>query len=540
MTRLVKRYWAEIIVFGVIFGALLVCLSPGMTWLNTDSDGAHYILAAKYMQTAHNTSAPLYLLLGRLFLFLPFKDAVCMGLISVFATTFASIMIYKSVSYHCRNNKNYKWYALISAFMYGTSALVISQSTMIETYPLAVALSLSAYYFSLKRKWITTSVVIGLLWAVHTLFAWMIWIILLVSHKELRDITLILTTLAFLAFYLYIPIVVAINGDNLMWGNTTFIGFIKGNLGVLTMLAGALSIWDIPKRILDIVAILGVSMGLGLPLVIYYLCKQKTWRNKLLWLFVLPIIWFAINLSSQTYVYMLPSIAFGSVIVGICLSKINVKFAYAIIIIAVLLAGFNVNYYDIGRTLDPEMSTERFYHEELTKIPDGDIFMGSGWTWAIVYLYNKENGTNIIPILLDNLPSEEYQDILISKGIQLERSDSKDHITRQGEVALSIVELNDGVWTEKIVKPEYYQYVIEPAKGNEDYIGRWIGDKVEPEWRFMPSNPYKFISGELEIAEWHHVLRSNHNANFVIMICLYVVVFMLVLDRLSRRKKNVR
>lgn len=528
---MIRRYWPEFIVFGIIFGGLLTCLSPGITWMNTDSDGAHYILAAKYMTTAHNTSAPLYLLLGRLFLFLPFEDAVCMGLISVLATTFASIMIYLSVKHYNCN----RWHCLIAAFIYGTSALVISQSTIIETYPLATMLSILAYYLCLKRRWVLASVAIGLIWAVHTLFAWMIWMVLLISYRELRCVPLVIVTLSFMLFYLYIPISVAINGDNLMWGNTTFVGFIKGNLGVLTMLAGSISIWDMPKRILDTVAMVGVSMGVGLLLVIYYHYKDRTYRNQLLWLFIIPILWFVVNLSSQTYVYMLPSIAFGSIISGIVLQNINRTYAYITITIAIALAVININYFDIGRTLDPEMSAQRFYDEELSKIPDGQIFMGSGWTWAMTYLYNKENDTDIVPVLLDNLPSSEYQEILNTNGVRLNASEAGSHVTRQGEVALSISELNDNVWIEKVVKPEYYQYVIVAAKDNEDYIGRWIGTEVKPEWRYLPSNPYKFISGELEIAEWHHVLRTNHNARLVLGVVMLVMILMIVVNR--REKK---
>jgi len=39
----IKRNWVEILVFGAILAVLLVCNAPGMTWINTDSDGAHYI-----------------------------------------------------------------------------------------------------------------------------------------------------------------------------------------------------------------------------------------------------------------------------------------------------------------------------------------------------------------------------------------------------------------------------------------------------------------------------------------------------------------
>ena len=68
-----RKYWIELLVFGIIFGVLLLCNLPGMTWINTDSDGPHYILSAKYTGVAHNTSAPLYLILGKGFVNLPIR-----------------------------------------------------------------------------------------------------------------------------------------------------------------------------------------------------------------------------------------------------------------------------------------------------------------------------------------------------------------------------------------------------------------------------------------------------------------------------------
>jgi len=395
--------------------------------------------------------------------------------------------------------------------VYGGSALVISQSTIIETYALSTALMLLAYYFSIKRKWVMVSVVIGLIWAVHTLFAWMIWAVLLIQHKELRNWVLAIITLSFLVFYLYIPISTAVNGDLHMWGNTNFSDFIRANLGVLLMLGGGLSVWDFPKRVLDTIGILGVSLGLGLVVITYYFYKLKKWQNGLLWLFLIPIIWFAINLSAETYVYLMPSIAFGSIAVGLGLSKLNKTWLYATALVAILLLSINAWYFDIGTRLDPEMSAMKFYNEELPKIPDGQYYMGGGWTWAMIYLYNREEGRNIIPISTDVFPSEEYLTILENQGIKLRRSDAKSQITLAGEVALSITELNDGVWIAKETKPEVYQYVIEPARGNEAYIGRWVGQEVEPEWKWKPSNPYLFISGALEVSSWHHVLMSNRN-----------------------------
>lgn len=540
MIVLLKKYWVEILVFAGVLTILLCDVANGITWMNTDSDGAHYILAAKYMLPAHNTSAPLFLLLGRLFLFLPFgTEAWRMGLISILSTTGGTFLIYLIVRRILFGNKLARWCAIVASLVYGGSALVISQSTIIETYALSTALLLLAYYLSLKRKWVAVSIAIGLIWAVHTLFAWIVWAVLLVQHREMRNWVMAVITLSFLAFYLYIPISAAVNGDLRMWGNTTFGDFIRANLGVFLMLTGGLSIWDFPKRLFDTVGILGISLGLGLPILAYYFFKMKKWRNGLLWLFLIPVLWFSTNLSAETYVYLMPSVAFGSVAVGLGLGRMNKRWIYATAVVAIGLACLNANYFDLGRTLDPEMSAMKFYKEELPKIPDGEYFMGGGWTWAMVYLYNREEGRNIIPISTDIFPSDKYLTMLEDEGVKLVRSEAESQITLQGEIALSIAELNDGVWIAKETKPEVYQYVIEPVKGNEGYIGRWIGQEVQPEWKWKPSNPYKYISGKLEVAEWHHVLMSNRN---MLRVAVYGMIgygaWWLVARRLRKRKEN--
>ena len=536
---LINKYWPEGLLFAAIFGGLLLCLSPGMTWMNTDSDGAHYILASKYMLVAHNTSAPLYLLLGRLFLYLPIgSDAYRMGLISVIASTFAAIMIYKTVRLHLQYGNRSRLFAGIAALIYGGSALVISQSTIIETYPLATSLLITSYYFTVRKQWVRSSILLGLTLAIHPLLFGIIWLVMVIAHKELRNVKLIAMTWSFAIFYLYVPIVTYLNDAPNMWGNNQGDGFIKANFGTLMMLTGGLSMYDLPKRIIDTVLILFVSMGLGTGIVIHYFARLKKWKSILLWLVLWPAIYFATNLAAETYVYLILAVAFGSIVTGIALAKINIKWAYATLVIAVLMMGFNINYYDIGRTLDPEMSTEKFYNEELIKIPDGDIYMAGGWTWAIIYLYNKEHGTNIIPVCTDTLPNDGYLNTLNDIGVEYTPSSSESYITRQGEVALSIAELNDNVWIAKEVKPEVYQYVVEPAIGNESYIGRWIGEEITPTWRFEPSNPYKYISGELEISEWHHILRSNRDAKFLLSVFLWVFIIMYVWDRYSKKRKK--
>lgn len=540
MTSYLKRYWLETMVIGAIFGVLLLCNLPGMTWINTDSDGAHYILSAKYMGVAHNTSAPLFLLIGRLFLFLPFgTEAWRMGLISVIATTVCSILIYRVVKYHLRNNAKARWYAMIAAVMYGGSALVITQSTIIETYALSTALSVGAYYACLRRKWLATSVLLGLTLAVHPLFFGMTWLVLFVGYKELRNVKMQAIIFSFVLFYLYIPISKLFSQVPAMWGNSSVYGFFRNNFGTMWMLAGGLSLYDLPKRIINTIGILGISMGLGLIVLFWYHIKQKTLRSSLLWLFVIPVLYFIINLSAETYVYMMPAIAFGSIAVGIGLSKLKKPMVYATAGIAIALLAFNVNYLDIGRTLDPNLSAQTYYDNELPKLNDGDIYLGGGWTWAIVYLYNANEGEHLNPICTDILPSQEYLDMLETTGIKLTRTTSDSFIDKQWAVAQSIAEQNNNVWIAREINPRTLEYELVPAKDNMYLITRWLGEEVTPAIRWQPDNPYDFITGALEVGEWKFILKTNHNARFAIVWGTFGFAFYWMLERMFRRNKNV-
>ncbi|KKL20556.1 hypothetical protein LCGC14_2454270, partial [marine sediment metagenome] len=338
----IKRYWIELVVFGAISGVLLVDLSPDLTWMNTDSDGAHYILAAKYFTTAHHMSAPLYLLLGNIFLRLPFgTDAWSMGLMSVLASVFSAIFIYLIVTNLLNDNKNKRLYGIIASLIYGGSALVISQSIIVETYTLATMCGVIAFYFVIKKRWVVVSIILGLGLAIHPFLAFIAWAVLFIAHKELRNWKRYGLTIAFFAFYLYIPIVGMFGQDSGMWGNTSSSGFFGGTMGMVFMLTGGLSGWDFPKRVIDTLLILGVSFGMGTIPLIWYFIKVNRWRNTLFWLVGIPIGYFAINLAAETYVYMVVAIAFGSIAIGLGLSRMHKAWAFAVLGVALVLMGYN-------------------------------------------------------------------------------------------------------------------------------------------------------------------------------------------------------
>lgn len=66
-----RRHLPAIFLALSLMGVYLSTLAPGLTWANDGSDGGDLIAAAYTGGVAHPTGYPLYLLLARLFQFVP-------------------------------------------------------------------------------------------------------------------------------------------------------------------------------------------------------------------------------------------------------------------------------------------------------------------------------------------------------------------------------------------------------------------------------------------------------------------------------------
>ena len=531
MVNWIKQYYLELLAFGTIFLGLLICCAPNFTWMNTDCDGIHYTYAAKYLVPSHKTSAPLFLLIEWLFLKLPFGTEFWrMSFMSVIATTIASVFVYLTIMLRLVD-KGIKERAcgIAGAFVFGTSALVISQSTIAESYALVTLFGLAAYYFVLKGKWNWAAIMLGLGLATHHLIGIPI-LVLIIAYKELRSWKQIGIMSSFLLFYLYIPITVAVNNPPNMWGNTTLGSFFNDNASTALMLIGGLSIWDFPKRVLDVVGILAVSFGLGLiPLIFGWKVQAGRWlKNTLLWMMILPVIYFAVNLAPQTYVYMMPAIGFGAVLIGIGFAKMKYVLQCVVATGIITLALFNISYFDLGKNLDPELSASKYYYEELQKVPDGGILVAQqGWEWAAVYFFNKENNRNIIPVCVGTLPSASYQQGLREMGVMVNDYPDVKLGERPTTIAIDIMENNYDVWTTLPIEPRTYGATIIPV--NKEIISMNIHNLIvspvsivdgstDMDWKWKPSNPYNFITGAIEVEEWVWITFSNYNMLLLFML----------------------
>lgn len=540
MLNIIKKYWAEILTFSAIFTTLMVCCTPDITWINTDCDGPHYIYSAKYLYPAHKTSAPLFLLLGNLFIRIPFgTDAWNFAFLSVIATTITCLFIYLSAKHHT----NSKYYSLIGTLIYGGSALVISQSTIIESYALVTMFGIGAYYFSLKKRWLLVTLMLGAGGAVHHLIMIPMAVIFF-ANKDFRRWKYIGIMSLFLLFYLYIPIT---NRPPYMWqspNSELSMAFLIDNLSTMGMLWGGISIWDLPKRLIETGLLILITFTIGLIPLIKGIDKIK---NQLFWLFILPVIYYATNLAPQTYVYLIGSIAIGGILIAIGLQKLEknnkIRISYAVIGLALAALIFNGNYFNIGVSLDPELSARKFWNE-IDQIPNGQILMAQqGWEWAMVYPYNKEENRDIIPVCNATLPSIMYCQTLEEMGVNLDYPpDGLTMIEKQKFVMNSIVEQNENIWTTFVTNSAVYESIVEPMN-EENYeimmAGLTIPDNVF-EWKFKPDSPYSIITGAIEIDNWVFIVQSNYSVlTFFMLGCIGFIPILIIIKFIKRKKWSV-
>jgi len=532
----------------------MVDLNPNFTFMNKAADSVGYIYSAKYLYPSFHTSDPLYLLINHFFLKLPFgTEAWRMGLFSVIVTMIACFFIYKIIRKQLADKNGNRWYAIFGVIMYGFSALVFSQTVIVQTYPFTTMLAVGAYWFAINKKWKTMGAFLGAGLAVHLLMAFIALIMFSSFREYRRNWKALLITASFGLFYLYIPLT---NRPPYMWfpdpnvQNTVW-ATITDTFATIAFLFGKLSIWDLPKRVLDALCVLGVSLGvLSFIPIVYYFKKSRIFKNVLFWLIIVPILIFIGELDMNTFDYMMPSMPF--LVITACIGfsmlverygKHAKNFAIASLVVVLGFGAFNVNYFDIGRTLDPKLSATNLYYNEFTKIPDNSIVLlnGGAWEWEAVFLYNMDNDKHLIPICIDVLPAGGYRDELERQGVKMIAGTHENIGVASRETARSIVELNDDVWITVITDPYTFESVAVPANNDVSLVTmpdmQKIHDVAEhPTIKWKPYPPYDVLDSSLFITDWNYVLSSNYNVSWFFELAVIGLVLNWFL--FERKKKK--
>jgi len=375
----------------VSLGYFTLLCAPNMTWLNTDCDGTIYLRSAKYFVLSHSTGAPCLNLLNYLVVRIPLGTEFWrLAMVSVIASSITAVLLYLIA----KRYTNVLWKQLLAPAIWLGSGLVVSQSTIVETYALVTLAMTLAYYLHLvghnKLKYLACALGLG----IHHLIGFVLIPLIISDYFDRKSLKPALLSLIGIAFYVYIPLAnrapyVWIGGSTL---NDYFVYFTNatGLLGGLAILPPH----DLIIRLGDFGLITCGGFGIALILVVYGLMKEFKARSYLLpSLFLLPLIYYLTDFASQTYVYCLPSFAFGALLAikheFPMLKQYIPKLA---LVTCCALIVFNVHLYDIGRTLDPNLTGQQFYNQ-LGEVPEDALIFGRGW--QVCWLYNDDHNTSI-------------------------------------------------------------------------------------------------------------------------------------------------
>ncbi len=335
----------------------LVSMAPGLTWANDGADGGDLIAAAASGGVAHPTGYPLYLILARLFQFIPLGSlAFRTNLMSAVATVLACELVYGVVTRYLSTAfpQQYWLAGLAAGFAFGLSPLIWSQAVITEVYALHSLFVALLLFLSLnvvpansfqKRADCLFGLVFGLAMGNHITIV-LIFPIIFASatnhkpgpHQEkswsknwqvdgcslLRKLGWILVGLS---VYLTLPLR-ALSHPPVNWGNPVtldgFIWLVSGRLYKGLLLS--LSISSILARtetvvtlLLEQFGIIGITFGL-LGLIVFF--RPTRLNYYMLWIVVASCI-FAVGYAAlDAYLYLIPAFLCFSIWIGVGLAKV--------------------------------------------------------------------------------------------------------------------------------------------------------------------------------------------------------------------------
>lgn len=315
---------------GILLAAYGVTLAPGLSWANFGADGGDFIAAVATKGVPHPTGYPTYMLLGRLFLLLPFGEpALRLNLLSAITMSGAGALL-GALAYRRMPGQQGRRIlnGLAVGLFFGLAPLPWSQAVIAEVHGLnALLILLTIALLSHMADWRTSglgnSLTLGLLSGIalgnHLTFLLLLpaigFAILAIARREgnLRvPLLWIAGLLAGLAVYLYLPLA-ARGHPPVNWGQaSTWEGF----WWVLSAqpyrgLAFGLPLDEVPQRIAAWSDLLLHQFGLvGLALGVVGLVfgrSQATWIERLTYWMVPVYSLFALGYgTADSIAYLIP------------------------------------------------------------------------------------------------------------------------------------------------------------------------------------------------------------------------------------------
>jgi len=435
-----------------LMGLYLSTIAPGLTWANYGPDGGDLITAAATGGVAHPSGYPLYLLLARLFQFLPIGSLPFRtNLLSASATTLAALLVFELMarSLSLSDGRPNWWAGLVSAYSFGLAPLVWSQAVITEVYGVhilfvVVILFLSSCplpsYFNPRRLDLCLGLALGLGLGNHLTTVFLLPLLFSALPEGHPRLPFLLRRIAWmgagLLVYLTLPLR-ALQNPPINWGNpATLDGFrwlVTGELyqDQLLTLTNAL-VWE---RVQAAAGLLLHQAGLpGLILAVVGLvlfCKPSALYRNILWIMAAFSAFSLVYGTSDSFVYLMPvclgfSIWIGTGLAGLIsvlpqrFMRLSPFWGLTFILFLFLLAGTHRQLADASH----DLRAETFGRQVLSRAPQGAIIFAEGdkaiFTMWYFHFALKER-TDLAIVATDLLRFDWYQQNLhsIYPGLQL-------------------------------------------------------------------------------------------------------------------------
>jgi len=454
------KYWKEIAFFGIITAYYIVGIAPDMTWLSQGGDAFDYVIGAQNMWAVRPTGYPTYILLGWLFERLPFNPFWNLGLFSALSSVATCVFIFYTIKHlvgppsigsiekPMREGMTYSKSELgsllqqkfvkqlapyLGALTYAGSFLVWTQSVVPEVYALTTLLMVMATYFALKGKWYVCAAVLAVGLGTHhiVVFAVVPLLVYFLYQKRQRLTTArtpICLGIGLLGMLSYLQTQLCVVGEQTTSGLGRVVQNSLGTLGFLYALPLNYTWW----RLGEFIPILLTSVGTGLVLLFFLKWNKKI--ALLITLTVLPISYYALGVIPMWVVYMVPGLAFLSILIGVGASRFPYKRILPVfLVVPVILMVLNLTFYDLGRSVDPEPTTARQFYTQLEDIPDDAIFYIHTWgePWLVTYYYLVENNFRFDMVFQSEIihSGEHHTAYLESLGLCMPEAPGHDLVT---------------------------------------------------------------------------------------------------------------
>ncbi len=405
MSTFVRKYQTPIILGLIALVYYLVLCAKTATWVFTGTDNGDWMAAAVTWMVPQPYGSPLYIVLCRVLYYIPGDLALKLTIgLSVIPAAITISFVYLIVKHLTKNT----WVGVTSALVTLSSAVFLSQSTILEEYALAVMFMTIAFYAYVKEWKYRTAIFMGLGVAVH-IVCLMIAAFWALADRRWRY-WFFKPVITFLAVggvpYLLIPLLMYLDTPRFLIGEFSLQNLVGYWSTTTRAVAGTISIFEAPRRLSEFGRIFVMSFGLALVPLLHNIYKPLTRTVAVLLATIMFVAWYAIScIDPSTYTFftfLTPSVAILS---GIAMAKMKSQHVMVVLAGACVLMAVNAIFLnaDVLTKQNPKATT---YLTDLRALPDESLVVTitGGYSLSLFYVIN--DGKELTPVIypyVDNL-----------------------------------------------------------------------------------------------------------------------------------------